>query len=799
MILLRMAKVTRFTSIKNYLVILIVCNILISSIFLLKNSKSEEDIAEWTFMVYMAGDNSLDNAGLKMPLDDINEMETAGSTDKVNIIVLCDRKRDDDAIYKIKKDKEGYTPNEGSNENLDWDTPVSEKLDDNYEVIPKDGELNMDEPSTLINFIKWTMENYPAKHYLLDLWNHGKGWRWVCSDNSKYLDIEDLKTALSKIGKKKIDIIGFDACSMGLLEVFYQIKDYGRYVIASEEEWPEDGWAYNDFLPKLVNNPLMSPEELAKNIVEDSVEAYRGQTELPITHSAVDLNEIKNVVNSIEELSQSLMDSYPYFGNEIKNIRTELKVFKDNAVDLYYFAELILKNGTKKLRILAKELINAIDKAVVAEEHFTEDKNEAAENANGIAIYFPAYKANFENNYKNLNFSKNSIWDEFLENYYKIQTKKNANFKKINYKTLDSNNDKIPDSIKIEYESASNVESVNVTIDIYDSKNKLVKSFFDNYSVNEKTKLRNKTFTNKKFGNDTYYVCIYLRNRDGLQDYREFECFLEKCDIELSCEDNKHIIKPGGRAKYIIKIKNNGNMDRNPYDTVHLQFFGLPDNWNASFDDDNDTNTEFNNFTDVKTNSYKYVTLVVETAFSSENGIYNITIIAISENSIENSSVVISTIISQRYRVNLSIENEKNVVKKVKPGKIIKLTLTLVNEGNFNDTIYLDLEGEKRSWTQFLDTPVYRLEPGDLVEVNLSIEIPKDAKKGEYNIKVIATSKNSNSRDSVNVILDVDEKVIFGLKPLYLFLYIFAIFFFLTLFLIFFKRKTNKNSKNKLS
>ncbi len=33
------------------------------------------------------------------------------------------------------------------------------------------------DPAILTAFVSWVIENYPAEHYALDLWNHGSGWR----------------------------------------------------------------------------------------------------------------------------------------------------------------------------------------------------------------------------------------------------------------------------------------------------------------------------------------------------------------------------------------------------------------------------------------------------------------------------------------------------------------------------------------------------------------------------------------------------------------------------------------------
>ena len=56
---------------------------------------------EWTFMVYLDGDNNLEAAAI----DDLNEMEAAGgSTADVNIIVLidlCSSENGADSVYGI--------------------------------------------------------------------------------------------------------------------------------------------------------------------------------------------------------------------------------------------------------------------------------------------------------------------------------------------------------------------------------------------------------------------------------------------------------------------------------------------------------------------------------------------------------------------------------------------------------------------------------------------------------------------------------------------------------------------------
>ena len=104
--------------------------------------------AKWTFMAFLAGDNNLSGAGDK----DLWEMRQVGSTADVNIIAEFDNAGERGTNrYHVQRD--------GKNEHV-------ESL----------GETDSGSPATLIDFITWAADNYPAERYALILWNHGSGW-----------------------------------------------------------------------------------------------------------------------------------------------------------------------------------------------------------------------------------------------------------------------------------------------------------------------------------------------------------------------------------------------------------------------------------------------------------------------------------------------------------------------------------------------------------------------------------------------------------------------------------------------
>ena len=148
----------------------------------------------------------------------------------------------------------------------------------NSPVIADLGEVNMGDPAILQSFIEWAIANYPAQHYALVLWNHGSGWRErnsaeavksVCIDDQSgdELTMTELRSALNAANAttgEVLDIVGFDACLMQMVEVAYQVMGSASrplvdITVGSEETEPGDGWDYAATLTALTASPTMTP------------------------------------------------------------------------------------------------------------------------------------------------------------------------------------------------------------------------------------------------------------------------------------------------------------------------------------------------------------------------------------------------------------------------------------------------------------------------------------------------------------------------------------------------------------
>ncbi len=360
---------------------------------------------QWTFMVYMAADNNLDPAAL----DDINEMEMAGSTGDVNIIVLLDR-WDEKApsgtwVYYIQ--------------------PDTDPDDINSELIGELDEINMGDPFILQCFVRFVTTYFPAENYGLVLWDHGHGWFGVCWDwtDGDYLDIDEIQWALTDL--PKLALIGFDACLMSMIEVAYDFVDLADVMVASEEYEPWDGWPYDMFLVDLVNNPWWTAKELAREIVDDYIESYStdGFLRAFVTMAAIDLKELPTLVELIDELAVFLIDHLSEYYGVITKAKNSADRYpfgfapRGSFIDLYHFVSL-LETDNGNLKLLVEKILNTWEDVVIA----TKSYNKMHKHALGLTIYFPvnAKLGYYPEKYSTagLDFVEETYWNEFLAAYF---------------------------------------------------------------------------------------------------------------------------------------------------------------------------------------------------------------------------------------------------------------------------------------------------------------------------------------------------------------------------------------------
>ncbi|MGC8784350.1 MAG: clostripain-related cysteine peptidase [Armatimonadota bacterium] len=365
---------------------------------------------EWTILVFMNAANNLEPDSI----DDMNEMEQLGSNSDVNIVVQWKRIA-------------GYDSSNG-----DWKTTRRyyvtrdtdpETVNSNLLVDMGNG-VDMGSPNTLRDFLQWGVRSFPARKYMVVLWNHGAGWRAFrdrlnlfargvsYDDNTgNHIRIWELPLALS-VGVKW-DIIAFDASLMQMLEVAYEIRNLGNYIVGSEESPPAAGYPYHRILAPVVSNPGISARDLAAQIVTQTINYYNPDSTDNITQSALDASQIENVAQKVDILAQVLLNIAPGNGSAIAAARDNAQAYGEYTYkDLWDYTEQLRARlpGSQELTDAIGGVQNALSQAVIAEAH----SNRRVNRSHGLSIYVPT-PSSFETRYGLLAFARATHWDEWLQ------------------------------------------------------------------------------------------------------------------------------------------------------------------------------------------------------------------------------------------------------------------------------------------------------------------------------------------------------------------------------------------------
>jgi hypothetical protein len=411
--------------------------------------------AEWTILVYMAGDNNLDTYGGR----DLEEMKTVGSTPEVNIIVQRDSAKEGTHRYHITKD--GTLK---SNE------------------ITYLGSLNSGDSEVLREFLDWGITTYPAKRVMAVLWNHGNGWddtnyyelaksrgidplppasaaahrsgpeagfavrrnlriprsrspffvskeayvteelgghvRGIAYDDTSqdFIDSVELKEVFNSLAKKHgiFEVIGMDACLMAMVENGVQIQYAGRYFVGSQETEPATGWPYDKILGALTAKPTMDGRALTQLIVEQYSALHEGTSEV-VTQCALNLPLVGNVCKAADALGELLAsalknaDDVAVEGAVARARRQSQKYNHPSGdyLDLWDFTTRLAA-----LLPLTSEAVSGVQQAIAKCVFANKASHPDVSGSHGVSIYLPKDKVH--ELYSRLDCAHGG-WARFLE------------------------------------------------------------------------------------------------------------------------------------------------------------------------------------------------------------------------------------------------------------------------------------------------------------------------------------------------------------------------------------------------
>jgi len=327
------------------------------------SSREDDAPRKWTIAMYWASDNNLDEY-----TDYFVSLwrEHLTNTEDVALCVFMDR--------------------------LELPANISTLTEDGWVEEASLGEVNSSSPDTLASFIEYalTEPSLASENFMLMVQNHGNGYLGLCSDEGLpdsdllkvWMSIDDLGSGIragTDAADKTIDIIALDACTLGTVEIAYELRETASYLVASELGVPFDGMNYADLLSGLSENPSIEPIDLACKLVDDYEAWYSAPLHtLPTLYpymqdfaslSVIDLYALDQLVDAFASFTDAVTPKDNSLGMYIKTaaVQADVSLWMNNMGTWFYpDIQVMFANLAASTRDAYPDVADACDEILVA-------------------------------------------------------------------------------------------------------------------------------------------------------------------------------------------------------------------------------------------------------------------------------------------------------------------------------------------------------------------------------------------------------------------------------------------------
>ena len=412
----------------------------------------------WTIMVFMNGKNNVAQAAMA----NVNEMEAVGTTANVNVVAEGGFLKDGKysvARYVIGKD-------------------------DNFEqiaspIVQTFDRMDMGDYRNAVTFVQWAKAKFPAKRYMLVIWNHGTGFFDPKKDNpaaqtlargqqkgisfddetGNYISTPDLRKLLAAVGG--VDVLAFNACLMSALEVYSEVGGRAKAVVASEDVMSAVGFDYESLISTLDQKPSMSANDAGMLVAAGFIERIKAFMSFGIRGGHITVanpSKMKALNTAIKAWTVNVMAAKDDAA-VIKAIQTALlstprasSTISDDKTssltsfmgDMGIFVATVTQtltptNGSKAtpqqdaIVSSGKALLDIMFKDVVLGYAAAgkDDHGVSYDDSTGVSVYLPPRldkidqatleEKAFADQYSNLSFAKDSGWGDFVKWLYTVR------------------------------------------------------------------------------------------------------------------------------------------------------------------------------------------------------------------------------------------------------------------------------------------------------------------------------------------------------------------------------------------
>lgn len=262
---------------------------------------------------------------------------------------------------------------------------------------------HMGDASSLKLYMEYVQARYAShEKVFMTLWDHGAAYGMFGNDDNfegDGLTLDEIKSAFATSGIAKVDLLGYDSCLNGNIEMAATIAPYASYLMGSEELEPGHGWNWSTVLQTYAAGSDVSA--IATSLVDNFVAKGSHQYEdTGKTLSVVDLAKFGDLNSSVDALgtrlgqvfaSDSGMKEAVIYAS--KNSQAYGKSEQDGSrvsVDLIHFLNLLKKKAPSSDTETAGLIDNALTAAGSYVIHAREDGTRP--NSNGVSIAPPEIK-----------------------------------------------------------------------------------------------------------------------------------------------------------------------------------------------------------------------------------------------------------------------------------------------------------------------------------------------------------------------------------------------------------------------
>ena len=245
----------------------------------------------WTIALYANGDNDLEYCWPRFTLPALQRIPVSP---QVTVVALLDKEsKTGSFLYKISGPEVATVKH-----------------------FPKERDFGKGE--TFQWFLEQVHARFPSDHLIVVGWDHGYGWRYFSRDESAddAITMPELRAALAGAGVP-VDILAFDACNMGDVEVAWDVasvddpsaagKPLVDYLVGSEETIDQDGYPYDGMFAPLAGDPGRSPEQVTDDMLR-GWDGYYGSLRCFdwVSLSSVDLAAVRAAGPAMADLAGRL-------------------------------------------------------------------------------------------------------------------------------------------------------------------------------------------------------------------------------------------------------------------------------------------------------------------------------------------------------------------------------------------------------------------------------------------------------------------------------------------------------------